>query len=587
MIAVSNLREILRRRNRSSDCMLLPIRCVSSIVWCLLLISSGAASWAQSPDDASGAEGKNSSVSAETIGPAGGSGPESSEVTAASKSDVKEVPFPLRPYQVRIEVAVSDDMRSSMLDSSELNSAVLKNLNRMYGGLLRSEIVTSRVLLPVSESRLSSLTAKNVRELLPEHTSQKVMLIAVVSKNGEWTVFCREYDVLVDDLAQPVRRVTQDEREIPGLIADVIRECFRPVLMVENSGAGAGNGRLELLLQGGELSVPDAAAAQVQNGDVLRPFLRYLNRRDPSRTELLQALPLTYVHVLSVNDEMKNPEVAAADDVVVDGRSADSTASFVNRSRVSGLLLSHGRVPFGGRGRNVQQIALRQRPTESESRVRLALRARPDRPLVMTRVDRIFKLRTDDSSERPVNTMLSDRKGELRVPVDEHSRICWLYVYSGRLLLARVPYVPGLHQTDTILLPDDSLRLAVEGELVLFRERLVDSVAKLAVVRVLARRAGDSRDKEQIEAALKAISDLPEQKTFEADLNAIRVSSLERAREQKNRSAERAIEKLCRTMEESLSTFFQSEKHLQDMAEIQNLRRILAESVSGETASGS
>ncbi|MFN9976986.1 MAG: hypothetical protein ACK58T_44500, partial [Phycisphaerae bacterium] len=137
------------------------------------------------------------------------------------------------------------------------------------------------------------------------------------------------------------------------------------------------------------------------------------------------------------------------------------------------------------------------------------------------------------------------------------------------------------------LLPDDSLRLAGEGELVLFRERLVDSVAKLAVVRVLARKAGDSGDREQIKAALKAISELPEQKTFEADLNAIRVSSLERAREQKNRSAERAIEKLCRTMGESLSTFFQSEKHLQDMAEIQNLRRILADSVSGETASGS
>ena len=41
----------------------------------------------------------------------------------------------------------------------------------------------------------------------------------------------------------------------------------------------------------------------------------------------------------------------------------------------------------------------------------------------------------------------------------------WLYVYSGKALLARVPYAPGLRPVETVELPDDSIRLRVEGEL--------------------------------------------------------------------------------------------------------------------------
>ena len=70
-------------------------------------------------------------------------------------------------------------------------------------------------------------------------------------------------------------------------------------------------------------------------------------------------------------------------------------------------------VPFGGRSRSVEQIALRQRPSAARSSVRLVLQSRPDRPLICYRVDRVAKLRQTDVNESPGVRMLSDRNGDI------------------------------------------------------------------------------------------------------------------------------------------------------------------------------
>ena len=51
---------------------------------------------------------------------------------------------------------------------------------------------------------------------------------------------------------------------------------------------------------------------------------------------------------------------------------------------------------------------------------------------------------------------------------------------------------------------------------------------------------------------------------------------MEKARAQQNRTAERVIEKLCRTMLDSVEEYFGSEKHLQEWEEIQKLREAVA-----------
>ena len=48
-------------------------------------------------------------------------------------------------------------------------------------------------------------------------------------------------------------------------------------------------GELEFLLQAGELAVPDPTAAFIQDGDVLRPFLRQMDRRNPDKLKVPSA----------------------------------------------------------------------------------------------------------------------------------------------------------------------------------------------------------------------------------------------------------------------------------------------------------
>ena len=217
------------------------------------------------------------------------------------------------------------------------------------------------------------------------------------------------------------------------------------------------------------------------------------------------------------------------------------------------------------------------------SEVQLVLKAREDRPLVCYRVDRVAKLRYKDESLVPAERVVSDREGKIRISVDSQNSTFWLYVYSGSLLLARVPYAPGLVETDVILLPDDSIRLGVEGELYLFRDQLVDVVAQQAVFKGMAKQAAAKGEVAKLEEAIKGIESLPGKKDFDAQLNAIRRPAIDRARELRNRSAERNVNRLCDAMATSLDKFFASDKLVKQMQEIQQLRSLAAQRAAAAT----
>ena len=106
--------------------------------------------------------------------------------------------------------------------------------------------------------------------------------------------------------------------------------------------------------------------------------------------------------------------------------------------------------------------------------------------------------------------------------MDPENPTFWLYVYSGSSLLARVPYAPGLLPQDTIKLPDDGLRLGVEGELYLFRDALVDTVAQKAVLMSLAKKASAEGRLEEVDKLIVQLDELPGQKEFMSRLNAIK-----------------------------------------------------------------
>lgn len=497
------------------------------------------------------------------------------EKPAAEKpaaKDEPQIPITLQPYVVRVELGLSapGSLRQTLI--GELRAGLQTALQRMYGASWQLQVVESEWLNPASEAMVQRLQVADLLPRYPESEAQKVLCVAVESRNGEWQVACREYDTRVQDLS-PVRTATiQDRRAIDELAASLARDSFRPVLVLAE--AAKGTDVLEFLLQAGELPPPDPTAAQIAAGDVLRPFVRHMERRDQSKLRTLQRLDLTYIRVTKFDEELTAAGVSADDeDVTVPGAAAEDNTQYLDRGRVSGVIISHGVAPFGGRSRFAQQVALRQRPLADSSRVQLVLSKREDRPLVCYRVEKVNKLRYKETQDGPPVSMVTDREGSIELIADSMHPTCWLYVYSGNLLLARVPYAPGLLEQDVVRLPDDSIRLGVEGELYLFRDQLVDVVAQRAVFKGLAKKAAANRDSEKLEAAVKQLDALPGRRQFEQLLNSIRVPAIARAKELKNRGAERNVDRLCTAMAESLTEFFNADKQLKELSDIDELRR--------------
>ena len=482
------------------------------------------------------------------------------------------IPFAREAYRVFVEVGFSGIATQQPALRQDFVDQIRKGLDRMYGAAWNAQVQETEWLIPGSNARLHRLTAEELLLRYPESSAQKVVLIGIEESNGTFQISGREFDTRVQEMSPVLTEETGEGQNVANVACRLVRDSFRPVLLFEKPTVVGGE--LEFRLQAGELTVPDPTAAFIRDGDVLRTFLRQMERRNPDKLKLLQRLDLCYVRVTGFNTELR-ADVESPEDTSVSVKDVtrDTSAVYHDSGHVRGVLISHGPVPYGGAGRSVQQIALRQRPAATKSRVKLVLQTRIDRPLICFRVDKVSKLRHTDSNDAPGERVLSDRNGEIEIEVDPANPTFWLYVYSGSSLLARVPYAPGLLPQDTIKLPDDGLRLGVEGELYLFRDALVDTVAQKAVLISLAKKASAEGKLEEVDKFILQLDELPGQKEFMSRLNAIKTPATEKADLQRNASVKRKIEKLCLAMEESLTAFYSSDNKIREAQELEQLRK--------------
>ena len=482
------------------------------------------------------------------------------------------IPFAREAYRVFVEVGFSGIATQQPALRQDFVDQIRKGLDRMYGAAWNAQVQETEWLIPGRNERLHRLTAEELLLRYPESSAQKVVLIGIEESNGTFQISGREFDTRVQEMSPVLTEETGEDQNVANVACRLVRDSFRPVLLFEKPTVVGGE--LEFRLQAGELTVPDPTAAFIRDGDVLRTFLRQMERRNPDKLKLLQRLDLCYVRVTGFNTELR-ADVESPEDTSVSVKDVtrDTSAVYHDSGHVRGVLISHGPVPYGGAGRSVQQIALRQRPAATKSRVKLVLQTRIDRPLICFRVDKVSKLRHTDSNDAPGERVLSDRNGEIEIEVDPANPTFWLYVYSGSSLLARVPYAPGLLPQDTIKLPDDGLRLGVEGELYLFRDALVDTVAQKAVLISLAKKASAEGKLEEVDKFILQLDELPDQKEFMSRLNAIKTPATEKADLQRNAGVKRRIEKLCLAMEASLTAFYSSDNKIREAQELEQLRK--------------
>lgn len=483
------------------------------------------------------------------------------------------IPFVREAYRVVVEVGFDGTASQQPAWRQNCVDQIRRGLDRMYGAAWNAQVQESEWLIPGGREQLNRLTAEALLVRYPESSAQKVLLIGIEKSTGTCQISCREFDTRVQEMSPVLTEQTGEEQNVVNAACRLARDSFRPVLLFTNSTVVGGE--LEFLLQAGELTVPDPTAAFIKDGDVLRTFLRQMDRRNPDKLKSLQRLDLCYIRVTGFNSELR-ADIESPEDlpVTVEGLMRDTSAVYHDSGHVRGVLISHGPVPYGGASRSVQQLALRQRPAAKKSRVKLVLQTRTDRPLICHRVDKISKLRHTDENAAVGVRVLSDRNGEIEIEVDPKNPTFWLYVYSGSSLLARIPYAPGLIPQDTIKLPDDGLRLGVEGELYLLRDALVDTVAQKAVLMSLAKKASDEGKLEDVDKMIRQLDELPGQKEFMSRLNSIKAPATQKADLQRNVSVKRRIEKLCLTMAESLTVFYSSDNKIREAQELEELRQI-------------
>ncbi len=418
------------------------------------------------------------------------------------------VPFELQPYRVHFSVAFADAADLG----SELRKSILLELpaaaDRVLAEMWSVTADENPWLLPASAEQLATLTP----ELLPAdwltETYDKTFLITVESLGGEFLLSGREWDHVGRTLGRPLSRRVQQRRELPGAVFKLGHELFRPLLSIEKVADGVAS----VIVKAGALSPADPSFVQMKTKQFWQPFVR--TRNSKGEVEKCQSVPWTMLQVESLSAQ---------------------GAAYGQAKVVSGLRAA---IPRGKRSR-VDVFARLLEPVTSVTELRLVSRQNTARPLVGVVVEAVVK------PEEPAKRYLTDRNGAVRIAAQPDVPLIWLYVRSGQKTLARLPLAPGLESTAQAELPDDSIRLRVEGELSILEATLTDTVAQRAVLIARIRKFVQFNDWKAAAVLRRDLKTLPGPDYFLKELNAVRIPAIQAAQAAKDRSATAYIERAC------------------------------------------
>jgi hypothetical protein len=179
---------------------------------------------------------------------------------------------------------------------------------------------------------------------------------------------------------------------------------------------------------------------------------------------------------------------------------------------------------------------------------------------------------------------VADRAGlvTLRADLSPDGKPVWLFVKSGQALLARVPIVPGAQASEVLELPDDTLRLEIEGSIATLQAELVDTVARRAVLMALAKARAKSDQWEAVAATIRQLDEMPTTAAFAVNINAIRQPALKAARARRDRTTEERVKKLCDEATELVNNYLDAEKLKELKEELNEMRQIAADEAAAE-----
>jgi hypothetical protein len=354
----------------------------------------------------------------------------------------------------------------------------------------------------------------------PEFDKQVFLTVSLAGSKYE--LAGREWDELTQELGPVSTADSLERRTVPEELFRLLSELFQPLLVVEE--ADVARNVIALKLRAGGF-VPEEAAqdpkaetlrVQIRAGTILMAFFRYHDKDGSLRQ--VQMLPWTYLVV---------------DNVV--------------RGRVQATLVTGIRTPLGAKtSKRVHSLAVARRVRFPSTTLQIELRNNPRKKLAGHDISATVEKYPDEEHKTPeLFKLTTNRLGRLDIPVLPEHDIVWLRIHSGAALLALVPFAPGLVPELILDLPDDSIRLAVEGDLTQIRARLVDTVARRAALMIRARKAAAEKDWKTVDEEMAKLDQLPSLGEFRQQISDILVKSTTQASQQKSRLTERKVRELC------------------------------------------
>ena len=483
-------------------------------------------------------------------------------------------PIDLQPYRVAIELSFSirPDLDSAF--RSQVIDQVRQGLDRSLGNLWEFTIQADRGHRPAGRDALERVRQAEVQVRYGTEGLDKLFLLSVEVQGGGFRVCGREWDSITSQLGPIHQADFFDRREVSRNLLSLLQGLFRPVAAISQ----ARNGPLLLHPKGGGLAPHDEHWLPVTEGALFEAYYRYLNKEQV--VERVQQVPWTYLTAGTME--------AGACPVTV----------------TSGL-----RGAISARRRRIEVVALMVRQRSASTRLTLVTFPPRRRPLGGIEVEIMSAARKEGHSSAetrsagdkaagemaaqehdsvPTVRLVTDRNGRVDVssPEEADGKPVWLMVRSGQNLLAKVPFVPGIRAEEVLELPDDTLRLEVEGEVAQLQSELVDTVARRAVLSALARNRAKARDWEGADDYLKQVAAVPKSTTFLASLNAIRINGLDASRAQKDRMTELRVKRLCDETAELIKNYLEDEKLNELREEIAELKQIAQEDEAAEKQFG-
>lgn len=479
------------------------------------------------------------------------------------------VPVDLQPYRVRIELAFS--LRSD-IDGAfrrRVVSELEDGLDRSLGNLWDCTIASDRCNRPAGRNALERIRPSEVPALYETDGLDKLYLLSIEDTGSGYRLIGREWDSLTAQLAASSEIVFPERREVASRALSLLREMFRPVAVVTPQK----NGPVLLRPKGASLAPHDDGWLPVSEGALFETYYRYLNKE--LVLERIQQVPWTYLTA--------GPLEAGASVATVTSGLRGAVSVRRRRIEIVGLMVRHRepstrltlttfaprRRPLGGI--EVEVVPLpppkSEKPKgEIEAGGAKEVESKPDQP------------------PAPEVRLVTDRNGRVVIQssADGSNKPMLLLVRSGQNLLARVPFVAGVRREETLELPDDTLRLEVEGEVAQLQSELVDTVARRAVLSALARSRAKARDWEAADTYLKQVSIVPKSSTFMTSLNAIRINGLEASRAQKDKATELRVKRLCDETAALIKDYLEDDKLAELREEIAELKQIAVEDEAAE-----